>query len=95
MSRTDYEAISKIIEDVVGKNTLMAVKLLEGIKFYLDNKIERIRLIRPEETKLSTKYFNKPNKEAEDAMKRYTAKLEKENAKYRRKKENCSTNRWD
>ena len=92
MSRNDYRAISKIIEDVVGENTLTAVKLLEGIKFYLDNKVEKIRLVGPEETTLSTKYFHKPNKEAEIAMKKYTAKLEKENAKYRekRQKENCS-----
>jgi hypothetical protein len=92
MSRDDYKAISKIIEDVVGENTLMAVKLLEGIKFYLDNKMRKVRLVKPEKTKPSTIYLHKPNKEAEAAMKRYTAKLEKENAKYRKKrqKENCS-----
>ena len=38
MSRTDYEAISKIIEDILGKDTLTAVKILEGVKFYLDKK---------------------------------------------------------
>ncbi len=92
MSRDDYRAISKIIEDVVGENTLVAIKLLEGIKFYLDNKVRKVKLIKSEETKPSTVYFNNPNIEAEAAMKRYTAKLEKENAKYRkkRKKENCS-----
>ena len=38
MSKEDYEAISRIIEDVLGKDTLTCVKLLEGIKFYFDNK---------------------------------------------------------
>ena len=91
MSRDDYEAISKIIEDVVGENTLTAVKLLEGIKFYLDNKVKVVKLVRPDDYKLSTIYLNKPNKEAEAAMERYTAKLKKENAKYaKRKKTNCS-----
>ena len=31
MSRRDYEAVAKIIEEVVGKDTLQGVKLLEGI----------------------------------------------------------------
>mgnify|MGYP003677290942 FL=1 len=31
MPRDDYEAISKIIEQVVGNDTLTGVKLLEGI----------------------------------------------------------------
>ena len=92
MSRDDYQAISKIIEDVVGEDTLTAVKLLEGIKFYLDNKVREIRVIKSDEMKPTTVYITKPNIEAEAAMKRYTDKLKKENAKYkkRRQKENCS-----
>ena len=95
MPRDDYEAIAKIIEDVVGSDTLMAVKLLEGIKFYYDNKVEKIQVIRPEGV---SKSFNpkhstsKFKEEADSAMKRYTAKLRKESAKYRkRKKKDCST----
>ena len=45
MSRDDYEAIAKIIEDVVGKDTITAVKLLEGVKFYLDNKIDTVKKV--------------------------------------------------
>ena len=95
MSRDDYQAISRIIEDVVGENTLTAVKLLEGIKFYLDNKVNEVRLIRAEETKPTTIYVDKRNKEAEAAMERYTKKLAKENEKYRKKNgksEICSVN---
>ena len=90
MSRRDYEAISKIIEDVVGEDTLTAVKLLEGIKFYLDNKIKKVKVIKSEDFKPTTIYLSVDNKEANDAMKRYTAKLKKENAKFRKQKQNCS-----
>ena len=89
MSRSDYKAISKIIKDVVGEDTLTAVKLLEGIKFYLDNKIKKVKVIKSEDFKPTTIYLSVDNKEANDAMKRYTAKLQKENVKYR--KQNCTT----
>ena len=40
--------------------------------------------------KPTTIYLSVDNKEANDAMKRYTAKLKKENAKFRKQKQNCS-----
>ena len=90
MPRDDYEAISKIIEEVVGKDTLVAVKLLEGIKFYFDNKVERVKVVRKETLgNLSLNIVNQHSKEAEKAMKRYTARLKKENVKYR--KQSCTT----
>ena len=45
MSREDYEAISKIIEEIVGKDTLTGVKLLEGIRFYINNKVEKVYIV--------------------------------------------------
>jgi hypothetical protein len=90
MSKEDYEAISRIIEDVLGKDTLTCVKLLEGIKFYFDNKVERVKVVRTETLgNLSLNIVNQHSKEADKAMKRYTAKLQKENVKYR--KQNCTT----
>ena len=95
MSRSDYKAISKIIKDVVGEDTLTAGKLLEGIKFYLKSKVKKVKLITPEKTVTSTVYLNSPNIEANAAMKRYTEKLKKESEKYRKKRDKvkaCTTN---
>ena len=50
MSREDYEAISKIIEEVVGRDTLTGVKLLEGIRFYINNKVEKVYILKDEES---------------------------------------------
>ena len=44
MQRSDYENIAKIIEDVIGKDTLMCIRLLEGIKFYFDKKANKMNL---------------------------------------------------
>ena len=46
MQRSDYENIAKIIEDVIGKDTLMCIRLLEGIKFYFDKKEREIQIIK-------------------------------------------------
>tara|TARA_R110002020_G_scaffold332780_3_gene548214 strand:+ start:214 stop:498 length:285 start_codon:yes stop_codon:yes gene_type:complete len=93
MQREDYEAISKIIEDVIGKDTIGCIKILEGVKFYLDNKAEKVRVV---ETpyKYGT-HFNAVNSEyyskgAEAAMSKYNKKLREEGAKY--KKKNCKVN---
>ena len=95
MSRDDYEAIAKIIEDVVGKDTITAVKLLEGVKFYLDNKIDTVKIItaaRPS-YKVSTKVLHSGfYSDREIAMENFTKKLNKENAKFKPKKANCSEN---
>ena len=94
MSKEDYEAISTIIEEVVGKDTLTGVKLLEGIKFYIDNKVETVRIIRDDISIRTTKssLMEGFKKEADDAMKKYTAKLKKESSKYRKRKKSevCS-----
>tara|TARA_R100000781_G_C4068898_1_gene123775 strand:- start:113 stop:391 length:279 start_codon:yes stop_codon:yes gene_type:complete len=90
MSKEDYEAIARIIEDVLGKDTLTCVKLLEGIKFYFDNKVEQVKVVRTEALgNLSLNIVNQHSQEADKAMKRFTARLKKENAKYR--KQNCTT----
>ena len=93
MPRDDYEAISKIIEEVVGRDTLTGVKLLEGIKFYFDNKITEINIVNE---KQSIRHIINDSKFKEDAdkdMKRYTIKLNKDNEKFikkRAKEEACA-----
>ena len=92
MPREDYEAISKIVEDVVGKDTLNCIKILEGIKFYFENKVEKVRIVKSE-TPVTFKVskIHEYKKDADRAMKRYTDNLRKESAKFRNKKQNCST----
>ena len=85
MSRTDYEAISKIIEDILGKDTLTAVKILEGVKFYLDKKESTLRIVNQErDYSVKPTLINfKAGNESTEAMKRYTKKLRKESEKYK------------
>ena len=94
MSREDYEAISKIIEEVVGRDTLTGVKLLEGIRFYINNKVEKVYIVKDEESvEINTRNIKNLITDSKKAMKRYTAKLKKENEKYRKKRskeEACS-----
>ena len=86
MPRDDYEAISKIIEEVVGKDTITAVTLLQGIKYYFDNKEEQLEIIREEKlASFKSSGISKFKDEADNAMKRYTAQLNIENAKYKKK----------
>ena len=86
MPRDDYEAISKIIEEVVGKDTLNGIKLLEGIKFYFDNKVERIRVVNNESSINYRPRRSMFSDDADKAMKKYTERLSKENAKFRKSK---------
>ena len=95
MSRDDYEAIAKIIEDVVGEDTIAAVKLLEGVKFYFDNKIDTIRIIKDKapfyhikSSDLHSAFYA----DREISMKKFTKTLNEENAKFKNKKKNCSKN---
>tara|TARA_R100000781_G_C4064188_1_gene122145 strand:+ start:781 stop:1062 length:282 start_codon:yes stop_codon:yes gene_type:complete len=90
MPRSDYEAIAKIIEDVIGKDTVTCVKLLEGIRFYFDKKLKEIEIIRAENMKpiSFTAYKVKEwKKQSNSALKRYTAKL---NEEIKLEKEACS-----
>lgn len=96
MPRDDYEAISKIIEEVVGKDTITAVTLLQGIKYYFDNKTETIKIVKEDKEVTINKNTSIINhrESAAAAMKRYTERLRKENEKYRKKnkkKKDCST----
>tara|TARA_R100000781_G_C4007533_1_gene102490 strand:+ start:61 stop:354 length:294 start_codon:yes stop_codon:yes gene_type:complete len=87
MSREDYEAISKIIEEVVGRDTLTGVKLLEGIRFYINNKVEKVYIIKDEESvEINTRNIKDLITDSKKAMKRYTSKLKKENEKYKKKR---------
>ena len=90
MSKDDYEAISKIIEEVAGKDTLTGIKLMEGIEFYFNNKIETIKIVKENIIKPITINSNSEyKKEADKAMKRYTAQLNKENKKLRDSGKHC------
>ena len=90
MSQDDYEEIARIIEDVIGKDTLAAIKILEGVKFYLDNKIERIRIIKePYNTTVKATQDTKRSKEAEAAMRRYTQTLKKDTEKLKESGKYC------
>ena len=98
MSRDDYEAISKLIEDIVGKDTIMAVKLLEGVRFYFDNKIETIRVVKTNEVipHFNQRIITKYKTEADKAMKAYTKRLKKENLKFKKKtSKTCAITSWE
>ena len=98
MPRDDYEAISKIIEEVVGRDTLTGVKLLEGIKFYFDNKITEINIVNEKQSIRHIINDSKFKEDADKAMNRYTIKLNKENEKFRKKRakeEACAITGWE
>ena len=99
MPESDYDAIKRIIDDIVG-NTNQGIVLLNAIKSYFDEK-ETIQIVKKEIVIKNPDYQFSPHlqsrgmpKEAQEAMKKYTSKLNKENAKFRAKskKANCSVN---
>ena len=83
MSEKDYRAIAKIIEEVVGNNTLQGVKLLQGLQYYFDNKVERIRVINNDSSINYKARKSMFSDDADKAMKKYTERLSKENEKFR------------
>ena len=90
MPREDYEAIAKIVEDVIGKDTLSCVKILEGIKFYLDNKVSKVKIVRTDVVaNFKASDISQHTQAAEKAMKNYTERLREESEGY--KKQNCTT----
>ena len=102
MSRSDYDAIKEIIDDIVG-DTHQGTVLLNAIKGYFKQK-ETVRVVKYEQTIKSPKIssFKKSNeafighyKDAHKAMEKYTKKLAKENEKFRNKNgrgKTCSVN---
>ena len=99
MPESDYDEIRTIIEDIIG-DTNQGVILLNALKSYFDGK-ETIQIVKKEVIIKNPEYQFSPHiqnrgmpKEAQEAMKRYTSKLNKENAKFRErnKKTNCSVN---
>ena len=95
MSRSDYDAIKKIIDEIVG-DTHQGNVLLKAIKGYFKQK-ESIRVVRQEkeikapEIKYVSIERNNIGKEANEAMQRYTERLAKENEKYRKKRGRTKT----
>ena len=99
MSRADYNSIKKIIDEIVG-DTHQGNVLLKAIKGYFKQK-ENIKIVRREkevkapEIKYVSIERNDIQKEAKEAMQRYTERLAKENEKYRKKNgrtKACSAN---
>ena len=74
MQRSDYENIAKIIEDVIGKDTLMCIRLLEGIKFYFEKKEREIQIIKSDSSPITFQAYkiSEWKKDADRAMDRYT-----------------------
>lgn len=90
MSEENYKAIAKIIEDVVGKDTLTCIKLLEGIKFYIENQMEVMKFTDTNESKtIAFNIVNHNSSEANKAMKRYTARLKRDTEKLKATGEYC------
>jgi len=99
MSRDDYEAIKGIINHIIG-DTQQGHVLLKAIKGYFSQK-ESVRVVRYERTIKAPNFtpnnniINKIDKEANEAMEKYTKKLAKENEKFRNKygkAKTCSVN---
>ena len=97
MSREDYESISKIIENVIGKDTIGCIKILEGLKFYLDSKEEKVILedkkvtIVKSNVSFTNSDISKHIKGADMAMRRYTNSLKEESAEFKKQEKDCST----
>ena len=92
MSEEDYRAIAKTIEEVVGKDTLLCVKLLQGIKFYFDNKVNTIEVINdsyPNSKPISFSNVSVFSKDANLAMQRYTKQLNEESKKLKEDGKHC------
>ena len=96
MSKADYEAVSKLIEAVIGKDTIAGVRLVEGIRFYFNSKTTIIKepKITSDKEITEVKVNNLQPKSAQtnhiegarEAMKRYTDSLIKESMKKINKK---------
>ena len=72
MSEEDYKAISQIIEEIVGEDTVQGVKLLEGIKYYFDKQYSKSQKI------------DKILRESEEAMNRLSERTLKESENYKK-----------
>jgi len=89
MSRSDYNAIKEIINDIVG-DTHQGNVLLKAINAYYTEK-ETVRVVKYDQVIKSPKIsvFSKLNselsKDADIAMEKFTKKLAKENEKLRKK----------
>ena len=92
MSEEDYRAVAKIIEEVVGTNTLQGIKLLQGLQFYFDNKVEKISIAKERLSQskpldmIKARIFSD---EADRAMEKYTKKLREETEKLKANGEYC------
>jgi len=91
MSRDDYQAIAKIVEEIVGKDTIQGEKLLEGIKFYFKNKKPSFGVIAnnfPAKSPIQYTGVSNYSKESRNAMNRYIEILKKEKERALNEKSN-------
>ena len=95
MSEADYKAISNLIEEILGDDTVAAVKLIEGIKFYFEHQERKLTLVKESVPNIPDTIYTRItglSEEAQKAMDKYTNKLKKENLKFgKRRPKNCAT----
>ena len=83
MSGSDYNEISTIIEEVIGK------ELLEGSKFYFTNKpksFKKVKQVSPGTNPIDLNVVHSYTEDAKIAMKNYTSRLNEESKKYKKTK---------
>jgi predicted transcriptional regulator len=85
----DYDNIRKIIDDIIGIDTMQGHNLKKAVKNYFETKPRTVKLASTQET------LNVPNTvkghtlEAEAAMRRYTKRLQEDNKKLKENGEYC------
>ena len=93
MSEADYKAISNLIEEILGDDTVAAVKLMEGIKFYFEHQERKLTLVKESTPYIPDTVYTRItglSESAQKAMDNYTEGLKKENLKFSKKKtEKC------
>jgi hypothetical protein len=80
MSSIDYNSIKNIIDDIIGVDTMQGKNLKEAIKNYFETKPISVKLVNPKEVYTTPLARNKEiDKDMNEAMFKYTAKLKAEN----------------
>jgi predicted transcriptional regulator len=79
MSLKDYDKIKKLIDDIVGVDTMQGNNLKEAIKNYFETKPISVKLVSPKEVYTKPLAVNREiDKAMNEAMFKYTAKLKAE-----------------
>jgi len=95
MSFQDYKEINKLINDIVGLDTNQGKNLSLAIKNYFDTKPINVKFISKDNVSFDIKSIERHKISANNAMKRYTAKLKEETKLLKEKGEFCGVGGWD